>query len=94
MSRMVVGGGSSTNSDCDELLLLFFWLESITEIRMPTRRKDLFKIGASSVIITCFMIGTWRSLVAHTLGVRGVGGSNPPVPIFPFSVDPYLRRTR
>ncbi len=29
------------------------------------------------------MIGTWRSLVAHTLGVRGVGGSNPPVPILP-----------
>ena len=27
-------------------------------------------------------IGTWRSLVAHTLGVRGVGGSNPLVPIF------------
>ena len=25
-------------------------------------------------------VGTWRSLVAHTLGVRGVGGSNPPVP--------------
>jgi quercetin dioxygenase-like cupin family protein len=27
-----------------------------------------------------FPVGTWRSLVAHTLGVRGVGGSNPPVP--------------
>jgi hypothetical protein len=28
--------------------------------------------------------GTWRSLVAHMLGVHGVGGSNPPVPtIFP-----------
>ena len=26
------------------------------------------------------LVGTWRSLVAHTLGVRGVGGSNPPVP--------------
>ncbi len=26
------------------------------------------------------MVGTWRSLVAHTLGVRGVGGSNPLVP--------------
>jgi hypothetical protein len=26
-------------------------------------------------------VGTWRSLVAHTLGVRGVGGSNPLVPI-------------
>ena len=26
------------------------------------------------------LVGTWRSLVAHTLGVRGVGGSNPLVP--------------
>ena len=26
------------------------------------------------------MVGTWRSLVAHTLGVRVVGGSNPLVP--------------
>ncbi len=25
-------------------------------------------------------LGTWRSLVAHMLGVHGVGGSNPPVP--------------
>ncbi len=25
-------------------------------------------------------VGTWRSLVAHMLGVHGVGGSNPPVP--------------
>ncbi len=31
------------------------------------------------------LVGTWRSLVAHTLGVRGVSGSNPLVPtIFPF----------
>jgi hypothetical protein len=30
-------------------------------------------------------VGTWRSLVAHTLGVRGVGGSNPLVPIFSIS---------
>ena len=33
-------------------------------------------------------IGTWRSLVAHTLGVRGVGGSNPLVPIL--SISPSL----
>ena len=26
--------------------------------------------------------GTWRSLVARTLGVREVAGSNPAVPIF------------
>ena len=26
------------------------------------------------------VVGTWRSLVAHSLGVRGVGSSNLPVP--------------
>ncbi len=31
------------------------------------------------------MAGTWRSLVAHTLGVRVVGGSNPLVPTINFS---------
>src|SRR5512135_2724766 len=31
-------------------------------------------------------VGTWRSLVAHSLGVRGVGSSNLPVPTsFSFS---------
>jgi quercetin dioxygenase-like cupin family protein len=33
------------------------------------------------------LFGTWRSLVAHTLGVRGVGGSNPPVPTIFFTMD-------
>ena len=33
------------------------------------------------------MFGTWRSLVAHTLGVRGVGGSNPPVPTIFFIMN-------
>ncbi len=34
----------------------------------------------SIFVIIIHLVGTWRSLVAHTLGVRGVGGSNPPVP--------------
>jgi hypothetical protein len=28
----------------------------------------------------CQMVGVWRSLVAHTLGVRVVAGSNPATP--------------
>ena len=28
----------------------------------------------------CFVVGTWLSLVEHSLGVRGVGSSNLPVP--------------
>jgi hypothetical protein len=27
-----------------------------------------------------FVVGTWLSLVEHSLGVRGVGSSNLPVP--------------
>jgi hypothetical protein len=27
-----------------------------------------------------FLVGTWLSLVEHSLGVRGVGSSNLPVP--------------
>ena len=34
------------------------------------------------------MIGGWRSLVAHTLGVRGVAGSNPAVPTLPYGSIP------
>jgi hypothetical protein len=33
------------------------------------------------------LVGTWRSLVAHTLGVRGVGGSNPLVPTIHYEAD-------
>ncbi len=31
-----------------------------------------------------FLVGTWLSLVEHSLGVRGVGSSNLPVPTIPF----------
>ncbi len=30
--------------------------------------------------IADFLVGTWLSLVEHSLGVRGVGSSNLPVP--------------
>ena len=35
-------------------------------------------------------VGTWRSLVAHSLGVRGVGSSNLPVPTI-LSFEPFGR---
>ena len=31
-----------------------------------------------------FIVGTWLSLVEHSLGVRGVGSSNLPVPTIDF----------
>ena len=30
--------------------------------------------------VDSFLVGTWLSLVEHSLGVRGVGSSNLPVP--------------
>ena len=30
--------------------------------------------------VESFLVGTWLSLVEHSLGVRGVGSSNLPVP--------------
>lgn len=33
-----------------------------------------------------FHVGTWLSLVEHSLGVRGVGSSNLPVPTNPLSL--------
>ena len=31
-------------------------------------------------LVESFLVGTWLSLVEHSLGVRGVGSSNLPVP--------------
>ena len=35
-----------------------------------------------------FQVGTWLSLVEHSLGVRGVGSSNLPVPTISFQIQP------
>ena len=35
------------------------------------------------------LFGMWRSLVAHTHGVRGVAGSNPVIPTFNFYFHSY-----
>ena len=45
----------------------------------------MFLIGVAQASSLCFvtcqnMVGAWRSLVAHTLGVRVVAGSNPAAP--------------
>jgi hypothetical protein len=34
-----------------------------------------------------FLVGTWLSLVEHSLGVRGVGSSNLPVPTIQFALS-------
>jgi hypothetical protein len=35
---------------------------------------------ATAALAESFQVGTWLSLVEHSLGVRGVGSSNLPVP--------------
>jgi hypothetical protein len=45
--------------------------------------RPLTEDAASAVVYTqevVFPVGTWLSLVEHSLGVRGVGSSNLPVP--------------
>ena len=37
---------------------------------------------ATPTLVPIFLFGMWRSLVAHTHGVRGVAGSNPVIPTF------------
>src|ERR1700728_2010387 len=44
--------------------------------------------------VESFLVGTWLSLVEHSLGVRGVGSSNLPVPTntcLSSNVDQYLQ---
>jgi hypothetical protein len=47
---------------------------------------------AASVVYTQevnFAVGTWLSLVEHSLGVRGVGSSNLPVPTKPYNLSQF-----
>src|SRR5271170_4610430 len=44
-----------------------------------------------------FLVGTWLSLVEHSLGVRGVGSSNLPVPtnsLLESNMERYLQELR
>jgi hypothetical protein len=43
-------------------------------------RANLFGFARGIVSVIIYKVGMWRSLVAHTLGVRGVAGSNPAIP--------------
>jgi hypothetical protein len=48
------------------------------------RRTDCHTVTVTSA--DSFLVGTWLSLVEHSLGVRGVGSSNLPVPTIKFSL--------
>jgi hypothetical protein len=43
--------------------------------------------------VESFLVGTWLSLVEHSLGVRGVGSSNLPVPTNNFGLNDYFWRS-
>ena len=40
----------------------------------------MVSLKATVTLVESFLVGTWLSLVEHSLGVRGVGSSNLPVP--------------
>jgi hypothetical protein len=42
---------------------------------------------ATVSLVESFLVGTWLSLVEHSLGVRGVGSSNLPVPTNSFECN-------
>ena len=56
--------------------------DELQDIVARPRRRPQKKVlnPPVSAIMGDSWFGTWRSLVAHMLGVHGVGGSNPPVP--------------
>jgi hypothetical protein len=51
----------------------------------PLRWQLTDCLTATVAPVESFIVGTWLSLVEHSLGVRGVGSSNLPVPtnVFP-----------
>jgi hypothetical protein len=54
---------------------------------MPGTLTLLVSVFAAEASAT---VGTWRSLVARTLGVREVAGSNPVVPTIFIAVNAHL----
>src|ERR1700761_650060 len=48
-----------------------------SSFRLPTEDATRAVVYTQEVVLT---VGTWLSLVEHSLGVRGVGSSNLPVP--------------
>src|SRR5262244_3547567 len=49
----------------------------------PSPRWVVESLGQPHSNASSFPVGTWLSLVEHSLGVRGVGSSNLPVPTIP-----------
>ncbi len=47
--------------------------------------RGLIRLQGGKQRVILKICGTWRSLVAHSLGVRVVAGSNPAVPTKPSS---------
>src|SRR6185312_5580380 len=62
------------------------WLWDETDRRARINRKTDAIMTKLTADYPCFfaavtlLVGTWLSLVEHSLGVRGVGSSNLPVP--------------
>ena len=46
------------------------------------KKSKFLNLKNYKIILTQHTYGMWRSLVAHTHGVRGVAGSNPVIPTF------------
>src|SRR3984893_8235191 len=51
----------------------------------PLRWRLTVCCKATVASVESFLVGTWLSLVEHSLGVRGVGSSNLPVPTIKIS---------
>jgi hypothetical protein len=54
--------------------LYMSWGVGLRSVKFLSQPYPLFLMADS------FLVGTWLSLVEHSLGVRGVGSSNLPVP--------------
>ena len=57
---------------------------SVESLSEPLRRRLTGCLTAIAASADSFLVGTWLSLVEHSLGVRGVGSSNLPVPTIHF----------
>src|ERR1700723_3391510 len=79
----------------------FWWSRCRSTFSAKDRRfprntfRPLTEDAAAPVVYTqevVFPVGTWLSLVEHSLGVRGVGSSNLPVPTIEINHLPPLHR--
>ena len=62
------------------IAISWLWLK---ELKAESSEPDSVKFRSqtpSAALVAESSVGTWLSLVEHSLGVRGVGSSNLPVP--------------